>query len=538
MTQLTKQTFIKKASSFFYENLPYILLTIHTLLLVIPCFWFTDDFNIAHVRSFDDWYLSTCLRRTSLAFKDGNMLNFVMGLFDISYGPLFWFLLFLITYPFLLLNSEPGILITGHLLSLVTGACAWLVVIILIKQHITKKPLIISLALLPGLLIPQVLIFQSSIHPDMLAMLAITLMIYFLMLDREKTIPFSNYFNYALIALCIGFAIKFNSAISAFALILHTFFNRKSYSLTLFKKHVILAGGLTFLFHMPMIHYDVFKHYIARLLFLSKKARELGGWQNHLITIQEKIAAFNDCFFSIWFFIFISLIGLIFLFLNRKKWHHRNNVFLFFLGIFFFISHCSWVLVSNHVIWVHYALIGAFLLPIIIAFIATQLEITFYQHPKKTLFLSFFFLLPIISEMFALSKKSITFAKTSTEPCRIEMIQLFKKINSIMASTKHRYIVVAATPPLGLSPYSTTQVPEIINVRTSYHFKRVRDFGDFNEDKIEALIFTTGFKLHDMPTVDAIEFINQQPYAILYQQYHTDDKITIFIRRDIIEKIK
>ncbi|MBM3886617.1 hypothetical protein FJ364_01690 [Candidatus Dependentiae bacterium] len=118
----------------------------------------------------------------------------------------------------------------------------------------------------------------------------------------------------------------------------------------------------------------------------------------------------------------------------------------------------------------------------------------------------------------------------------MEKLKLCKKINSAMTSIKYIFSVIGATPGLNLSPYSTTQVPEVLNIRTSYHFKNSYNFGDFNEKLIEALIIETGFHLHDKLDMEALPFMKQQSYASLYQEYYTDNQITIFVRRDILEK--
>jgi hypothetical protein len=495
----------------------------YALALITPCFWFADDYLIAHVRSFDDWYLSSCLRRTTLAFHKGAFFNFAQGLFDISYGPIFWLILFIITYPFFLLNSEFGILLSARFFSLLCGLAAWVVILALLRRYVTKNPLILSCALLPGLLVPQIINFETSIHPDMLAMLASALMLYFVMRDREQKVPFSHFFSWAIVALCVAGATKINAAAIGAVLALHTLINIKSYSVALLKKHFLIAGSLTFLVHFPLLHIDILKHYVGRFIFLSSKARELGDWHLYWKTVGEKCAAFTDWFFPCWLFFIIAGIALVTLFFNRKKWWNEHASFLFGTSLFFFISHSIWVLASNHVIWVHYALIGALLLPIIIAFILQEQTGPLLRQIALKGSLSITLLLVVVS----MGKKGLAFAHLDKEPDRVALYMQLKKVQAVFATVDHQFTTVAATPPLGLTPYSTIQVPDILNVRVSKHFDDL--------SSAEAIIMHTNFCLHDKPVTKAVDYVEQQVYSSLFSKYYSDEELTILIKQHLIQ---
>lgn len=517
-----------------YRNLPFLLVILHTLFLLPACFSFAEDLALTHARCYDSWLLSQSLYMTSHAFHSGEWLNFFKGLVDLSYGPLFWCTSWLTAYPFFIADNQAAFIIAPRLLSLIAGTVAWISIVSIIKRYLTTNPLLITLALLPGLLSLETLHLQTLIHPDTLSILCSLGMLYYLVKDHENKQKFSPAFSKALVFLIVGVSLKFNASITGSAIFFHILFFRKNYSWKLFRKHTLLTIALLGTFHFPLLHPAVLKQYAGRLLFLSKQAKNFGDWPTYISMVKDKLTTFNEWIFSPVMFCIVILISVYLFFraLKGKNFTLDSKHYLVFLALFLFALHGMWVITGNYVIWIHYAFICCFLLPILMSYIGSfYLAAKFSRYP-----LLLFFSLGAVSaflgnELKALTTKAITFLSLKNQNDKILFEKELRDIKNILLSAHlPSWKCIAATPPINIAPVSLKDKLEFINIRVSSHFKNL------GYQNPEIIIVENAFYLHDMPQVQALSFLQKQSYMKRFMLFHQDKKFSIFVRRDYLEQ--
>lgn len=517
------------------KNIPFLLIILHAAFLLPVCFIFAEDLGLTYVRCYDSWLLSQSLYTTSHAFYSGEWIPFFKGLVDLSYGPLFWCVSWLTAYPFFRADNQTAFIIAPRLLSLAAGTAAWITVVFIIKRYLTTNPFLITLALLPGLLTLETLHLQTLIHPDTLSILCSLGMLYYLVEDHdENTQKFSAAFNKALAFLVVGISLKFNACITGSAIFFHILFFRKNYSWKLFKKHTLFTTLLLGIFHLPLMHPTVLKQYASRLLFLSKQAKSFGDWPTYITMVKDKLGIFNEWIFSLIMFGAVVLISacLLVISLKRKNFILDSKHYLISLALFLFTLHGIWVITGNYVIWIHYAFICCFLLPILMSYIGSfYLEAKFSIHPLPLFFSLGIAGLFLANELKALTTKAITFLSLKNHPDKILFENELRDIKNILLSAHlPSWKCIAATPPINIAPVSLKDKLEFINIRVSFHFKNL----EYQNPQI--IIIENNFYLHDMPQAQALTFLQKQSYMKRFTLFYQDKKFSIFVRSDYLEQ--
>lgn len=508
------------------KNLDYTILFIYTIILALSTISFSQNIFLARVQSFDDWLLSQHLQKLFINTLQMNFFEFFKGLFDLSYGPVFWLPLYLITLPFFILDYQPGIIVAGRLFSLICGIVSWILVIKLIRKFVTKNQLIICASIFLPIFTSIVLHFQTSLHPETCSVFWLVLTIYFLTNDYDQPKKFSFYFNYALAAFSLGLATKLTITPLIGAFIFHLLINKKQYSTHLLKKHVLFFFTLMGILHFPLFSVDILKHYATRLYVLFQASRQFNGWGKHLEVVFIKIENYGSQYFSLFFFIGTSFIATVLItkyFINKKTLTTR--LYLVFINSFYFIFFSIWVMATNFGVLPNYGIAAPYCVPIIIAFILTpKIVINNWNRP-----LVFLFCLLWNKEAYSKCKQAFDFFSLKNSAETHAYHKLLSTINDRTKAQYYPYTVVGASPSLGMSTKSTYSYLTVHNIRTTNHFKDLSN--------LEAIILEKNFTFHDKPEIDLITFMHQQNYMHLFTKIYNDNHIIIFLRKDLAQTI-
>lgn len=522
MSELKLQHGIKRNYRYLIANLDYVLLIIYTISLIYQIQFFSENFFLSSVRSFDDLLLTNQLQQLFLHSIDLNIFCFLKGLFNLSYGVLFWLPLYIITLPFFIADSQMGVVIAGRLFSLIGGIASWILVIKLLRSYITKNTLLIAIALIVPLFTPCVLHYQTSLHPETWSVFWGLLTIFFLMQDHASSKHFSKKFSKAITAFCCGLATKLTIMPIGGIFIAHWLIHRKEYSTNLVKKHIKLCLAILGVLHLPLAHFEIFKHYAARLYTLFVASKNRSGINSFSTSFYIKIQNFAVEYFSLKFFIILSILCIVYLMILRKKYDFNSPLmYLLSIAVFYYVMLSGWILMSNLAIFPNYAIAVPYLIPIILASLLLGWQ-------SKVFFL--FLLIMLVIEFISFSAHCKNFFSIQSDSRKIAAQNLFKKINCILQTNNYSYKKVAATPGLGISLNSTYQKLDIINVRTSDHFK--------NLNHVEAIIMQKDFQFHNKPYLLAINYIQDQHYIKSFCWLFQDNDITIFLKNSIALELK
>ncbi len=283
-----------------------------------------------------------------------------------GYGPPYWIIAIIITYPFYLLSNEAGVIISLRLCSLVCAIGSFILVLAILKT-ITIDNILPIIIITWCFFMPVNITYSTIIHPDTIYAFFLVLSLYLLVKDDNKI---SNLVNYSVVSFVIALSIKVQALIFSLVYIMYLLFNYQKLDRGSMFRLIGIGFSSLIILNLPLILIpSMLQSYMSFLSFMRTIVKE--GWFR-TDTPGISFAMFSINYVNIYSFLIIMTGSLVFLWRDFDK-KRKNNTYLislFLIIMTYFLFQTIYIRTSH----IHYSLIVIYLLPILIVYFIDNIK--------------------------------------------------------------------------------------------------------------------------------------------------------------------